>query len=871
MFSIRLTSIALLILLAGSSADGQPWLRAKEFDALCFALDESASPGQKAAADELAQYWEKVTNHPVAGNCVGAPADAVKVYIGLEQVPAALLDSPPFAHMGADAILVRTVPASKGHGKALILAGKDDQGTRFAVYEFLDRALGVRWLTPDFTHIPAPPKSIGAIDCLYEPQIKRRVMSYADFGWHYQTEAGNYTPAMRDAAFRHFRLSAEPHFGLFVHTAFTLLPPQKYFLEHPEYYSEINGERRGPVIYDDEGNPTVLPDYGANKMGADYPDLRTQLCFSNPDVAEEIIRELKPRMRANPDATVWGVSQMDWSFPCECAACTAINEREGTAMGALLTCVNRVADGIREEFPDKYIETLAYAWSRKPPRTIKPRDNVIISLCNIECNMIYPMDSPRDPLNKDFGEDLKGWGKIAKNLFFWDYPDNCLTTMNAYPNFHVLQRNMKLWADNNAMGAFLCGGEVPQMGLGALRAYLLAKLLWNPDCDYEALKDEFITLYYGKAAPHVQEYIDWMTKSALQRGALVHVHDFGDWLDYDVVMGANAILDEAVAAAETPETRLRAWQLWVRNQFPAMYAQPRITLRDGLIEALRPPTIGLDAIVRELDHWKVPDFRGRPMKDALSGWAFQEKVPRLQESAILSLENQHTLVWVAPDLGGAVIRWQDKSSGEELFGDVVNQPAPYRFLSLQEWATGGSSAPETPAAPHYAVVSKSSEEITLRAALDNGLQLDRHLTLLPDERGIQVDVKVSNPKGEPLSPRIKLHPEFHILVKGHPIIWAERNGQWENLNPQREPTRLTVGHMVEPEGVRRWGYYVPSKNLTLLNEFTPDEVGNLYFFLGVMPFRYHVNLELLMNNAPLAPGEHREIRSRYTLQEGSPA
>ena len=58
---------------------------------------------------------------------------------------------------------------------------------------------------------------------------------------------------------------------MFVHTFQTLVPPEKYFKDHPEYFSFLNVQR--------------IPD--------------GQICLSNPDVLKIVISELKNRMQDN--------------------------------------------------------------------------------------------------------------------------------------------------------------------------------------------------------------------------------------------------------------------------------------------------------------------------------------------------------------------------------------------------------------------------------------------------------------------------------------------------------------------------------------------------------------------------------------------
>ena len=55
-------------------------------------------------------------------------------------------------------------------------------------------------------------------------------------------------------------------------------------------------------------------------------------------------------------------------------------------MGVLLNFVNKVADEVGKKYPDVKIDALAYQYSHKPPRKIRPRDirprdNVQINLC----------------------------------------------------------------------------------------------------------------------------------------------------------------------------------------------------------------------------------------------------------------------------------------------------------------------------------------------------------------------------------------------------------------------------------------------------------------------------------------------------------
>lgn len=82
----------------------------------------------------------------------------------------------------------------------------------------------------------------------------------------------------------------------------------------------------------------------------------------------------------------------DWFGNCQCARCRALDDAEGSPMGSLLYGVNKVAAAVEKEFPETLVATHAYIYARKPPKTIRPRDNVLVWLCVIERTAAQPID-----------------------------------------------------------------------------------------------------------------------------------------------------------------------------------------------------------------------------------------------------------------------------------------------------------------------------------------------------------------------------------------------------------------------------------------------------------------------------------------------
>jgi hypothetical protein len=322
--------------------------------------------------------------------------------------------------------------------KGLVIAGGSEKGTLFGVYSFLEDYLGCRMYSPDVKIIPELKKiTIDEIDDFQVPALDIRTTHYritwdAEYiDWHKLSHDEN---------------GGRPDWGMWVHTFHTLVPPDIYFEEHPEYFSMVNGKR-----------------------------LPTQLCLTNPDVLKVTVQNLRKKIAENPEALYWSVSQNDNRNYCTCENCKAIDEREGSPSGSIIQFVNQVAD----QFPDRMISTLAYEYGRKAPKTLVPRDNVNIMLCSIE---VYRDKSiEEDPTSASFMQDVIDWGKISKDIIVWDYVIQFPNLISPFPNLQVIQPNLQFFVKNGVTAMFEQGNREVGGEFAALRAYLISKLMWNPD------------------------------------------------------------------------------------------------------------------------------------------------------------------------------------------------------------------------------------------------------------------------------------------------------------------------------------------------------------------------------------------------------
>ena len=239
-----------------------------------------------------------------------------------------------------------------------------------------------------------------------------------------------------------------------------------------------------------------------------------------------------------------------------------MDDAEGSPAGSLLKFVNSVAEAIEADHPNVRIDTLAYQYTRKPPRTIRPRANVIIRLCSIECCFAHPLETCPASENKRFRDDIVAWGPIAPQLYVWDYTTDFGHYQQPFPNFDSLQSNVRFYVKHGVKSLFEQGNYSSGGGgeMEPLRAYILAKLLWNPDTDVQKHIHEFVDAYYGKAAPKILDYLE-VTHRPMRGPEGRHCHIFDKprafYLKEEVLNPAEKILDEAEQLAENDDVRFR--------------------------------------------------------------------------------------------------------------------------------------------------------------------------------------------------------------------------------------------------------------------------------------------------------------------------
>src|SRR5688572_23403392 len=138
-FPLRVRTLAVASLIFATAAIAAVPLAENGAARADVVVAASATVDERSAAEELVRYLKQATGAdlPVrAQRERGRPA----VLIGTSAAPDAL--KARLARLGRDGFVVDTT------GDTIVLAGNGYDGTRFAVYEFLEQVAGIRWLWP---------------------------------------------------------------------------------------------------------------------------------------------------------------------------------------------------------------------------------------------------------------------------------------------------------------------------------------------------------------------------------------------------------------------------------------------------------------------------------------------------------------------------------------------------------------------------------------------------------------------------------------------------------------------------------------------------------------------------------------------------
>jgi hypothetical protein len=506
-------------------------------------ISSGASQTVAEAAQLLSACIEKSTNAKLPLER-GVPANGrVVIHVGEDDYTRQLgLD---LKSVGTDGFVI-TFPDSKD----IVIAGSEDRGTEFGIYEFLERYVGVRWLMPGPYGEDIPHSStitVSTHEIRQEPAYKWRCVS-GDIGSTWSRRNRNNSEII-------------PSY----HNLNVLFPPSKYAQSHPEFFPILNGKRYIPPA-DADGN--------------------WQPCFSADGIVEEASKNIKEYFRTHPDTKYVSLGMNDTNRFCECERCRSKEDPDLNFLGfrnfsdSYFEWANKVVENVLKEYPDAWFGALAYGPLSQPPKKIK-RINPRIA--------IYMTDDRMRWCNREVEAEAhritQWWNSTTSSLawydWIWGYP-----YMLPKVWFHQMAKGLDYGSKNGVRGFYaetnfyveydkaaedkmspFRWGEGPKF-------YLLYKLLWNPSINVDHVLDDWYERAVGKAAaPDLKAYFShweqfWTERifhSSFWQPKGYHLnfrnYDYFDIVTRKDMAQSRQWLESAVAKAQTGAQKERAKQI----------------------------------------------------------------------------------------------------------------------------------------------------------------------------------------------------------------------------------------------------------------------------------------------------------------------
>lgn len=245
-----------------------------------------------------------------------------------------------------------------------------------------------------------------------------------------------------------------------------------------------------------------------------WSEYKHQMCINHPDLYETYVKHWRNRL--NSVAVPLQVIQIgpddNWGL-CECEYCSApIRTPDGRTLTPknfneyystqFYTFLKRVADNLAEFRPGFVTSTFTYFFAAPLP-AIDVGPNIRPWLCPyVRKDVKSPLFSP---VNNHWWQLLKGWRAKSDQVILRDYYGLYL---QIHPIAEVLAFDLRAMVDAGAL-RITSENSVDEKAedLGAAEeAWVISRLMWNPDQDVEQLRKYYLRRTFREAAPAIEKF-----------------------------------------------------------------------------------------------------------------------------------------------------------------------------------------------------------------------------------------------------------------------------------------------------------------------------------------------------------------------------
>ncbi len=823
-----LLSIALL---CANAALAAPGIDPKAMNGWTIVVANDAIPSEQFAAEEFKTLFKQATGIDLAV-AAAPPAKKHNIFIGPGAVSLAPWHAFGVDKLGEEGLRIRVARNN------LLIAGGRPRGTLYGVYEFFERCLGARYLTCDHTHFPetAALPALKPDHYTYTPQFS--------FRWSYYKENSDrpdFAARLRTNTVQsEEKLGGRTQQSLINHSLHRWVNPALFGQSHPEYFALVNGERKLDV-------------------GGGGPEP----CVTNPEVIEIVAEGVIKDLDANPHQQNISVSQNDNDEYCRCPRCEEVTKREGTPMGPHLALVNAVAERVEKKHPNVKIGTLAYWYTRKPPKTIVPRKNIQIQLCSIECCTLHAIDDPACAKNRAFCEDMRNWKKICNDIWVWNYNTDFACYDLPFPNLRGIGANVRFFQQNNVKGVFMQANGNGNTGeISDLRNYVISQCLWHPGQDSWPRVEEFCRLHYQESAQPILDYLTMLHDNAHALGKHPNCFPSAEQVGLTPEIAARALgyFENALALAKSDAVRARvekasicAYKAMILSGAGAWACQ------DGVCRRQWPD--GRSGHVYERYAALARTYGMSMVNEGSPAAPYLEEMERLNAVPAVSLENDVWRLIVLPGENGRLAELLHKPSGRHFVAGMTHDDIS-NGTHEEEGLQGYNDAK-----PAAFTAKLDGTVLSLSKALEDGSVIERSIALKPDAPSkIFFSSKITHKGPAAKTYQFKSHPEFDpgsnsanceiISAYAKDSAWTRFNREWKrDEGPDAELLNKAKGGA--------FAFFNHEAHFGLSVNYDPVQVDHPY--LWWRPDLEQINLELITPAVELQPGGSMKLDYAFEL------
>lgn len=360
--------------------------------------------------------------------------------------------------------------------EVLRLTAGSPRALSYAVFELLERYGKCRWLLPGPLGEIVPRSSQLVFPA--QPISETAAFRVRSIGIVWNTWQQKYCHLW----FRQIRRNSEP--VKFIHNTQNLFDPKVFVESNPEFY---------PVFKDKRFNPLL------------EPKISWQPCFTAPGLPEAAAKRICEYFEKTGQRT-YSLGMHDTIAFCECERCLAMDSRRlnecqyEDRTNSYFSFCNKVAELVTQKYPDAKLGFLAYDNLMEPP----PMEIHPALMPFITYDRMYWLV----PEKKKYDQELtEAWGKKLPDIAWYDYTYGKHYIMPRM-YLRLMQQYMK-WAKEHGVRHYYAEHGLTEDFHEGPKFYIMAKLLWNPDIDLEAVLDDWYLNAVGpKAAPYLKEYYD---------------------------------------------------------------------------------------------------------------------------------------------------------------------------------------------------------------------------------------------------------------------------------------------------------------------------------------------------------------------------